>query len=152
MNKNISLSLALLLVVALVGCDNDPVSSDDHPDPASLQVVAPEAGLTITAISDTKAFGNIIVAEGVQYKLSIEFLNEDGTLFNHGSDEFLEVNIENASLAEWIADASGSFTGTIRGVNAGTTTIQFSLIHGQVGSSSAHPDFVAKPLELLVVE
>lgn len=142
--------LLVTFMLSSVGCDSDSSTDETHPDPARVQIES--AGTALANASEINSAGNLIVAEGVEYSVEAVFLNEDGTLFDHGSNEFLEVQVENESVARWVVDSPGSFSGKLQGLSEGTTSIVFRLMHGTVGSSSAHADFVSRPIEVVVTQ
>ena len=64
------------------------------------------------------------------------------------ADYYLEVDVEDESIAEFEQDTPGEFGGHLHGGAEGDTEITFSLMHGTVGSG--HADFVTEPLHIHV--
>ena len=59
------------------------------------------------------------------------------------SGEFLEVDIADESIGTWTPDQAGSFTGTLRGLAPGSTTLVVRYRYGGVDSSNAPASFVS---------
>ena len=51
------------------------------------------------------------------------------------------VTIGDETVAEWEQDEAGEFGGHLKGIAAGATTATFELMHGAIGSASAHADY-----------
>ena len=78
------------------------------------------------------------------------FVDHDGNAVDLEDDTYLEVDVEDTSIAEWKQDRPGEFGGHLHGHMVGETDVSFKLMHGQVGSG--HADFVTRPVHAHVHE
>lgn len=136
---------ALLLVggLASAGCGDDPTEPDgqDHSEPEGVRLVL--NGQTIASFDhDTQAWtGEMDVAVGEETAhISVQFVDHDGDVLSFDADFYLEVDVEDETIAEFEQDTPGEFGGHLHGLAAGETDVVFKLMHGAVGSG--HPDFV----------
>jgi hypothetical protein len=135
--------LALTFSAALLfaGCNN-PASNDDeheeHSETHSMEFVM--NGETIVTYANGNVNGHFDVKEQDETALiTVEFFDEEGNEI-HGDDldeEFsLGWNIANTDYAEIVHhDEDGRWSFHIKGKQAGETTVQFMLMHGD------HSDF-----------
>ena len=72
--------------------------------------------------------------------MDIRMVDHDGVQVELESDHYLEVDVEDESIAEFEQDTPGEFGGHLHGVAVGETDVVFKLMHGAVGSG--HADFV----------
>ena len=85
--------------------------------------------------------GELEVHEGEETAhMDIRFVDHDGDQVMLDSDMYLEVDVEDESIAEFEQDTPGEFGGHLHGVSVGETDVVFKLMHGSVGSG--HADFV----------
>lgn len=143
-------ALALLTALAVGACDDDPTSpGDDHHEPAGVRVTM--NGATLVTVQGQQITGSLTVAEGEETAhMSVVFLDDEGDPISPDDDEFLEVEVTAESVAEFEQDTPGEFGGHLHGVAAGATTIRFRLMHGQVGSPSAHSDYDSPLIPVVV--
>jgi hypothetical protein len=144
-------ALTLATVLSIGACDEDPVSGeDDHVDPVGIVVVS---GLVdVVSVRGLNIIGAFTVDEGGQTDpLGVEFIDDRGNRFVPDEpDEWLRVTVTNPALAQWVPDTPGGWTGSLRGVQAGSTTVRFELMHGVVNSEASHPDFGTPGIPLVV--
>ena len=72
--------------------------------------------------------------------MDIRMVDHDGVQVELESDHYLEVDVEDESIAEFEQDTPGEFGGHLHGVAVGETDVVFKLMHGAVGSG--HADFI----------
>lgn len=139
------------LMLGLAACDETIPPDDDHAEPEGArltlngQVVASYDG------DSNQWTGELHVDAGEETAhIRVEFLDHDGDALDHDDDEYLEVVIADASIAEFEQDTPGEFGGHLHGVAAGETTCVFRLMHGAVGSG--HADFETSPMHVHVEE
>ena len=151
------LPLALLTagLVAFAACDSatEPDDHDDDDDHA-----AEVEGVTLTLSGQTVASydghdgawtGELEVEPGEETAhIGVQFVDHDGHAVDLDDDYYLQVDVENESVAEFEQDTPGEFGGHLHGGMEGDTEITFSLMHGAVGSG--HADFVTAPLHVHV--
>lgn len=142
--------LAAITLVAAAGCNDDATGpDDDHAEPVAVQIRL--GGQVVASATPTSSTGTLTIAAGEESAhYSVVFVDEDGDALSPDDEEFLEVVIANSSLAEWEQDTPGEFGGHLHGEAAGTTTAVFRLMHGAVGSSSAHADFISTGIQVVV--
>lgn len=142
--------LTALAVLATAGCDDGITDhDDDHAEPVAVQIRL--GGQVIASATPTSATGTLTISAGEESAhYSVVFVDEDGDVLTPDDDEFLEVVVASSSVAEWEQDTPGEFGGHLHGETAGTTTAVFRLMHGTVGSSSAHADFISTGIQVVV--
>lgn len=139
-------------VFALGGCDSDPTGNEDHIDPVGIVIVS--GSTDVVSVRGLDIIGAFQVNAGGQTDpFDILFVDERGNRFVPTEpDEWLRVTVSHPSLAEWVGDGPGAWSGSIRGLQAGTTTVRFELMHGPVNDDAAsHRDFGTPGVPLLVI-
>ena len=147
MNISILRRFALLLVAlaAVTACDDDSTGPENRQVP--IQVRVESNGLSLATATEFSNLGTELpVAVG-----EIVFLVEDEQAsspvpYTPASDEYLDVTVANTAIARWETDTPGAFTGGIRGVSQGTTTVVFRLMRGVPGSTNGSVVFEAHPI------
>ncbi len=145
-------ALVAAAVFALGGCDSDPTGTEDHIDPVGIVLVS--GGIDVVRVAGLDIVGSFQVNVGGQTDpFEIEFLDGRGNRFLPTEpDEWLRVTVTHPNLAEWVSDAPGGWSGSIRGLQAGTTTVRFELMHGPANDNAAsHTDFGTPGVPLLVL-
>lgn len=134
-------TLAIAGAVGLGACSDDPVGLDDHED--DVEGVELELNGAVIASFDGESrtwTGELEVAEGEETAhITVRFINPDGNAISLDDDMYLEVDIEDETIAEFEQDTPGEFGGHLHGILAGETDVVFKLMHGAVGSG--HADF-----------
>lgn len=137
---------ATLSVIALaVACDNPVHSDDDHAEAAGVRVrlggvvVAESRGATIVV-------NNLppVTVGAETGLLQVDFIAEDGDQIDLSADADFSLGVVFANPAIASYRAVATYDGHIRGVTAGSTTVQFELRHGD------HPDFTSQPFGVTV--
>jgi hypothetical protein len=130
---------------AATACGDDPVI--EEPDPAE-EVVAMRLTIgsqTITINELGTVTGGPILLPRANTTVTAVFLDEDDSIVTGLDAEFrLEVTIGNTTLATFTR--TGAFSGTLAGVAAGQTTIEFALFH----VAENHEDFGFFPVPTTV--
>lgn len=128
----------LMLVAALAACDN-PVGESDHEEAAGL--VVRQGTTVLVRVEGTVVSGpGLTVPAGEETPhLTVFMLAEDGDEFTPDDDYYLEVVFGDDDVAAWEHDTPGGFGGHLHGGAVGSTTIEFRLMHGAVGSG--HEDY-----------
>jgi len=151
--SRLTLPFALLSagILALSACDRvEP--EDDHADEVE-GVILVLNGRTIASYDghDGEWTRELEVEPGEETAhITVQFVDHDMEVVQLGDDFYLEVDVEDESIAEFEQDTPGEFGGHLHGQAEGDTEITFSLMHGSVGSG--HADFVTKPLHIHVHE
>jgi hypothetical protein len=144
--------LALTLVggLALAGCGDDVTGVDEHGDAVGVELVMNGVVVaTFSFVSNTWT-GEMEVAEGEETPhISVNFVDEDGDVIDYDADFYLDVDVEDETVAEFEQDTPGEFGGHLHGVAVGETDVTFSLMHGTIGSG--HADLVTAPVLAQVV-
>ncbi len=137
--------LATLPAFLLFGCESATEPDDDHAEPEGVELVL--SGAVIASYSgDTQTWtGELEVDVGEETAhITVRFVDHDGDPIPLDDDLYLEVDIEDESIAEWEQDTPGEFGGHLHGHAVGETDVTFKLMHGAVGSG--HADFVTMPV------
>ena len=148
------LATAGLLVLAACGGDDpmDPMDDDHHAEEVE-GVTLSLSGQTVASYDgDAGSWtGELEVEPGEETAhINVQFVDHDGHAVSLDDDFYLQVDVENESIAEFEQDTPGEFGGHLHGVAEGDTEVTFSLMHGAVGSG--HADFVTAPLHVHVHE
>ena len=139
---NLAAVAALSFTLALGAC-NGTEPPDDHADPHGLELVI--SGKVVASYDgDTQKWTDeleVDVGEETPH-ITARFVDDKGNAIKPEDDWYLEVDVENESIAEFEQDTPGEFGGHLHGVAEGETDVVFKLMHGQVGKG--HADFVTK--------
>jgi len=142
-NRPIAVLAAFALVLA--ACESSTEPEEEHYEPEGLELVM--GGQVIASYDGhTQSWtGELEVDEGEETPhITARFVDHAGDPIPLGDDTYLEVNIEDESIAEFEQDTPGEFGGHLHGHMAGETDVTFMLMHGAVGSG--HADFVTTPV------
>ncbi len=140
-----ALALTLVGALALAACDDDPiVPEEEHGDAAAVQLVMNGAVIATFTFDDSNAWvgGELEVEVGEETPhIDVNFLDEDGDVIDWDLSEFyLEVEVDDETIAEFEQDTPGEFGGHLHGEAVGETNVTFSLMHGAIGTG--HADLV----------
>lgn len=140
--------MALLagFVAGLAACSADTTEPevDETEDEvvASAEVLA--EGVLLSSYDDnTGEWTNSLsvdVGEESEH-LTIRFRNTAGDIIQRGEGTGLGVLIADESIAGFLGDAGGAFSGHLLGVSEGSTRITFIILHGHGTGSEPHPHF-----------
>ena len=140
------IGLMTLSALVLAGCSDDTMEpEEEHAEPEGVELVM--GGQVIASYDgDTQRWtGEMEVDVGEETPhISVRFVDHDGDPIPLDDDLYLEVNVEDESIAEFEQDTPGEFGGHLHGVTEGETDVTFMLMHGEVGSG--HADFVTRPV------
>ncbi|MDE2652206.1 MAG: hypothetical protein OXI71_00180 [Gemmatimonadota bacterium] len=131
--------------LVLAACDSSTDPEEEHYEPEGVELVM--GGQVIASYDgDTQSWtGELEVDVGEETPhISVRFVDRDGDAIPLGDDTYLEVEIEDESIAEFEQDTPGEFGGHLHGHMEGDTDVTFMLMHGAVGSG--HADFVTRPV------
>ena len=139
-------------ILALSACESATEPEEDHAEEVE-GVILVLGGQTIASYDgETGAWtGELEVEPGEETAhIAVRFVDHNGDAVQLDDDFYLEVNVEDESIADFEQDTPGEFGGHLHGHAEGDTEISFSLMHGSVGSG--HADFVTQPLHIHVHE
>ena len=153
-HSRLKLPFALLSagILALSACESATEPEDDHAEEVE-GVILVLSGQTIASYDDHDGewTGELEVEPGEETgHISVRFVNHDMEPVELDDDYYLEVEVEDESIAEFEQDTPGEFGGHLHGGAEGDTDIVFRLMHGAVGSG--HADFATAPLHVHVHE
>lgn len=137
--RNGAFVLATAGAVALGACSDDPVGLEEHADPTGVELEL--NGVVIASYQAGAGWtGELEVLEGQETAhIDVRFVDADGDPIVLDDDVYLEVAIEDETIAVFEQDTPGEFGGHLHGVAQGETNAVFRLMHGAVGSG--HADF-----------
>ena len=143
--RNWLAAVAILSVPALNGCGEfitEP--EEEHAEPEGVQI---SMGGRVIASYDGETqdwTGQLEVDAGEETPhITVTFVNHEGDAIPLDEEFYLEVDVEDESIADFEQDTPGEFVGHLHGVREGETGVTFKLMHGAVGSG--HPDFITTP-------
>ena len=148
-----SLPAVLAAFALLLGACSESMTEpeEEHAEAEGVELVM--GGQVIASYDgDTQSWtGELEVDEGEETPhIAVRFVDHDGDAIPIDEDLYLEVDIEDTSIAEFEQDTPGEFGGHLHGHTPGETDVTFSLMHGAVGSG--HPDFVTTPVHAHVYD
>jgi hypothetical protein len=129
--------IALLAGAAsLTACEDDPVVEDPEPEVATMRLTI---GSQTVDVDDTGAVtgGPIALTTAVNPTISVQWLKADGTAETLVTSAEFQLNATPANAAIVTFTRASAFAGTLDGLTAGSTTIEFSLFHLE----EMHEDF-----------
>ena len=137
--KRLTWVLALAATTVISACDDDPTNvEDEHGDAAQVQLSMNLIPFATFTFATNTWVGEMEVEEGMETPhIDVEFLDEDGDVIAFDADFYLEVEVEDETIAEFEQDTPGEFGGHLHGEMAGETDVRFSLMHGAVGTGHA---------------
>lgn len=149
--RNWPFAVLAAFALVLAACESSTEPEEEHYEPEGVELVM--GGLVIASYDgETQRWtGELEVDEGEETPhIAVRFVDHDGDPIPLEADTYLEVDIEDTSIAEWEQDTPGEFGGHLHGHVAGETDVTFMLMHGAVGSG--HADFVTTPVHAHVHE
>ena len=149
--RNLPFAVLAALALVLAACESSTEPEEQHYEPEGLELVM--GGLVIASYDgETQRWtGELEVDEGEETPhIAARFVDHEGNPIPLEADTYLEVEIEDTSIAEFEQDTPGEFGGHLHGNMVGETDVTFMLMHGAVGSG--HADFVTTPVHAHVHE
>ena len=139
--RNPLLALAIAGAVGLGACSDDPVGLDDHEEDVEGVELVLNGAVIASYDGESRTWtGEMDVNEGEETAhVTVRFVDHDGDAITLDDDTYLEVDIEDETIAGFEQDTPGEFGGRVVGILAGETEAIFKLMHGAVGSG--HADF-----------
>ena len=149
MNRRIYRNSPLFVLAAfallLGACSNETMTEmeDEHAEPEGVHLVM-NGSVFASYDGETQTWtGEMEVEVGQETPhITVRFVDHEGEI-PIDDDLYLEVEVQDESIAEFEQDTPGEFGGHLHGEMAGQTGVAFSLMHGAVGAG--HPDFVTQP-------
>lgn len=137
--------LAMIAALALAGCSDSTEPDDDHAEAEGVELVM--GGQVIASYDgETQRWTGELEADiGEETPhISVRFIDHDGDPIPLDDNLYLQVEVEDETIAEFEQDTPGEFGGHLHGHMEGETDVTFMLMHGEVGSG--HADFVTRPV------
>ena len=133
---------ALLLPFVVVACSDTTGLEENHGEEIEGVQIWLSGAMIASYDGDTGSWtGELEVHAGEETAhMDIRMVDHDGVQVELESDHYLEVDVEDESIAEFEQDTPGEFGGHLHGVAVGETDVVFKLMHGAVGSG--HADFI----------
>lgn len=144
------LSVMLAGLVALGACSPDPIFLEEHAEEIEGVELVLNGDVLASYDGDERTWtGELTVDEGQETGLlEVRFTDHHGADVELEDEVYLEVEIEEETIAEFIQDPPGVFEGRLRGLLAGETTAIVRLMHGAVGTG--HPDLETTEIPIRV--
>lgn len=136
--RNGAFALAAAGAVALGACSDDPVGLEEHAEPEGVELEMD--GAVVATYDGSTWTGDLELVQGDETAIvTVRFVDHDGEAIVPDEDSYLEVEIGDETVAEFVQDTPGAFSGRFHGIAAGDTYAVVRLMHGAVGTG--HPDF-----------
>jgi hypothetical protein len=143
-------ALTLAIALAPLACgDDDSNGPEVFSEPFSVEITT-QFGTVMASGTRALTTATVFLGSGSSEVVEFVFLNEDGSLVEPLSGEFLEIQISDENIATWTPDQNGGFTGTLRGLAPGSTPLVVRYLYGVVNNSNAQASFVSSPLQVTV--
>jgi hypothetical protein len=140
---------SILSLLALAACGEDgPTDPEIFSQPDLVEIVS--QGFVVATGTTALTSASFTLAPGVEIDVEVNFLDESGVLITPLSGEFLEVIVDDETIGTFTQDATGAFTGTMKGLTLGSTGVVFRYMYGGVGSPSAKASFVSAEFDFIV--
>ena len=138
--------LFAVLMMLVAGCNETMVEPDEHAEPEGVHLVM-SGNVFATYDGETQSWtGEMEVDVGEETPhITVRFVDHEGDPIPIDDDLYLDVEVQDESIAEFEQDTPGEFGGHLHGETQGQTGVTFRLMHGAVGSG--HPDFVTMPVQ-----
>jgi len=136
-------------LLAMGACLENPVEPHPHEEPEGMNL---EVGgvVVVTVDEHGDVDGSLTVAAGQESDvITITFVDHDGDPIDT-DDYYVEVESADEGIVQFLQDGPGAFTGRLRGIAPGSTTLEFRLMHGSVGTG--HLEFRSPPIPVTVLE
>ena len=136
------LAMAVVVPLSLVACSDSTAHEEDHGEEVEGVQIWLSGAMIASYDGDAGSWtGELEVDVGTETAhMDVRFVDHDGDEVPLDSDMYMEVDVEDESIAEFEQDTPGEFGGHLHGVAVGETDVVFKLMHGAVGSG--HADFV----------
>jgi hypothetical protein len=137
-------ALALLATTVLAACGDDGTGPEDDHQEAVGMVITRDNATLVSVNSARQVTGSLTVGAGSGDHFNVFFVDEDGDRFQleAGDDEHsLEWTVANEAVA--VIDSHGDHM-DLDGISAGSTTVEFRLMHGN------HSDYTAPLIPIVV--
>jgi hypothetical protein len=126
-----SAAIAAAVLLALGACAPDPTSFHEEEHVDRVELVSGGTTLAGWEAESDAWTGSLAVGVGLQTALvDVVFFDHDGEAIAFDPDHYLEVVVADGSVAAFEQDGPGAFSGRLRGLQAGATSIIFNLKHG----------------------
>ena len=143
--RNWPFAVLAALTLVLAACESSTEPDDDHAEPEGVELVLGGRVIAEYQGETQRWIGELEVDVGEETAhIAVRFVDHDGDAIPLDEDLYLEVEVEDESIAEFEQDTPGEFGGHLHGVAEGETGVTFRLMHGTVGSG--HADFVTTPV------
>ncbi|MDE2806299.1 MAG: hypothetical protein OXN18_14250 [Gemmatimonadota bacterium] len=144
--RNSPLAILAALALLLGACsDSMTETEEEHAEPEGVELVLGGRVIAEYQGATQRWIGELEVDVGEETAhIAVRFVDHEGDAIPLDEDLYLEVEVEDESIAEFEQDTPGEFGGHLHGVAEGETGVVFRLMHGTVGSG--HADFVTTPV------
>lgn len=138
-------ALALMATAVLAACEDDSTGPDHDHEEAVGMVITDQNNTTLVSVNaGRQVTGSLSVAAGAGRHLSVYFVAEDGDRFQieeSDTEHSLDWTVANEAIA--VIDSHGDHM-DLDGVSAGSTTVVFSIMHGN------HSDYDSPAIPITV--
>lgn len=137
-------------VLALAGCDN-PVSPEHHEEPHGIVILADT--IELARVTGGVTVGQIEVAQGAQTPgLTVVFLDDHDEEITLEEEYSLDVTSTTPAVATWQGTPAGGFNGRVNGHVAGSTLLEFQLVHGPIAGGHAEGGVFVVPVTVTATQ
>ena len=137
-------ALVLALALTATACEDATGSDDDdHHEAVGLVITGQNDVVLASVDAQRQVTGSLTVPAGEARHIEVHFLDEDGDRFQLGDDDEHTLGWEVANESVATVDAHDGHL-DLDGVAAGSTTVVFSVIHGN------HSDYDSPAIPIVV--
>lgn len=143
--RNTPFAVLAAFALLLGACSESMTEMEEHAEPEGVELVLGGRVIAEYQGETQRWIGELEVDVGEETAhIAVRFVDHDGDAIPLDEELYLEVEVEDESIAEFEQDTPGEFGGHLHGVAEGETGVTFRLMHGAVGSG--HADFVTTPV------
>lgn len=142
-NKLTSRAALVLAATAALGACDGTTEPDDHHEAAGVVITDQNNTVLVTVNAARQVSGSLTVAAGAAQHLDVFFVDADGERFQleAGDEHTLDWTVANENVA--VIDSHDGHL-DLDGVSAGSTTVVFSVMHGN------HSDYDSPAIPIVV--
>ncbi len=122
-------ALTLMLAGALVACGDDTVEPEQEPDVATMRITVGTQTINVNAKTGAVTGGPLLLTRGTATTVSVQYLRSNGSADPLVTTADFRTDITPSSTAALSFARTGAFTGTLTGIQAGSTSVNVNLFH-----------------------
>jgi len=124
-----TIAAASMIALVATACSDDPTHVEEEPEVATMRIIVGNDTVNVNAKTGAVTGGPIMLTTGQDAAVTVQFLGGNGVADPLVQATTFRLDVTPASTAAATFTRTGPFTGTLRGVQAGNTSVSFALLH-----------------------